>query len=100
MRFEKLGLHDYAVYVNGFTDAIGKAGQIGDDCWFQARADLGGGITWEKTMIDAVRAWATARQRTQLQKEQLRQLIERERLFALLSPLPTERYEEETDDED
>lgn len=95
MRFEKLGKYDYAVYVDGFSDCIGKAGKIGDDCWFQARADLGGEVFWEMTMLDAVGAWA----RAQKQRQEYRLKIEREMLLALIAPLPTERYDTE-DDED
>ena len=58
IRFEKTGKHDFAVYVKGESDAIGKAGVIGADCWFLARADLGGEIAWGVTMTEAVVLWA------------------------------------------
>lgn len=58
VRFEKLGKYDFAVYVKGESDAIGKAGVIGTDCWFLARADLGGDIAWGVTMLEAVALWA------------------------------------------
>ena len=100
MRFEKLGWHDYAVYVDGFADCIGKAGKIGDDCWFQARADLGGAVVWDRTMRDAVRTWALERQRAQQRQKQVRQRIDKEKISALLAPLPTERYDDLEDMED
>lgn len=81
IRFERLGKHDYAVYVKGEQDAIGKAGKLCDDCWFVARASLGGGMAWEKTMLDAVKAWAA----TQLRNARLKRLIEREMFVAAIS---------------
>lgn len=85
LRFEKLGNHDFAVYLSGFADAIGKAGQVGEECWFQARADLGGGTCWAATMEGAVRAWAVS----ETQKKQLQRLIIAEMIYALCNPLPT-----------
>ena len=94
IRFEKLGTHDFAVYVTGESDAIGKSGTIGDDSWFMARADLGGGIFWEKTMLAAVAAWAAHG----VLKQKVQQLIKREMILARLMPLPG--VEEDEDNED
>lgn len=91
IRFEKLGVHDYAVYVKGEPDAIGKSGSLCGECWFLARADLGGGIAWEKTMLDAVKAWA----RNELQARRLRRLILQEMVLAPLLQLPMEEEENE-----
>ena len=90
IRFEKLGHHDYAVYVKGEADAIGKAGMLCGEAWFKARASLGGGLAWEKTMLDAVKAWA----RAELQTKRLRRLILREMTLAPLLQLPMERGED------
>lgn len=91
IRFEKLGHHDYAVYVKGEADAIGKAGVLCGEAWFMARASLGGGLAWEKTMIDAVKAWA----RAELEVKRLRRLILREMTLAPLLQLPIERGEDD-----
>ena len=90
IRFEKLGKHDFAVYVTGESDAIGKAGVLCGEAWFQARASLGGGLAWEKTMLDAVKAWA----RAELQIKRLRRLILQEMTLAPLLQLPMERGED------
>ena len=95
IRFEKLGHHDYAVYVKGEADAIGKAGVLCGEAWFMAKASLGGGLTWEKTMLDAVKAWA----RAELKINRLRRLILAEMLYAVEHPLPMEEDEEEDDDD-
>lgn len=89
VRFEKLGHHDYAVYVKGEADAIGKAGMLCGEAWFKARASLGGGLVWEKTMLDAVMAWA----RSELRVKRLRRLILQEMTLAPLLQLPMERGE-------
>ena len=86
IRFERLSEHDFAVYVAGFADAIGKAGKIGDDCWFKARSDLGGAIAWEKTMLDAVKEWAVRASRRKL----LHRLILREMFIAMITGPITE----------
>lgn len=86
IRFERLSDHDFAVYVAGFADAIGKAGKIGDDCWFKARSDLGGTIAWEKTMYDAVMTWAVRASRRKL----LHRLILREMFLAMITGPITE----------
>ena len=90
IRFEKLGRWDYAVYVDGERDAIGKAGMVCGDAWFLARESLGGGIVWDKTMLGAVKAWA----RKELRKKQLRKLILQEMALAMLMSLPVEKEEE------
>lgn len=90
IRFEKLGHHDFAVYVKGECDAIGKAGMLCGEAWFKARASLGGGLAWEKTMLDAVKAWA----RAELQNKRLRRLILQEMTLAPLLQLPMERGED------
>lgn len=87
VRFEKLGHHDYAVYVKGETDAIGKAGMLCGEAWFLAKASLGGGLAWEKTMLDAVKAWA----RHEQQSKRLRRLI----LLEMATVSTLERKEEE-----
>lgn len=80
IRFEKLGFHDYAVYVTGEPDAIGKAGTLCGESWFLARQSLGGALVWEKTMLDAVKAWAM----TQLRRKRLRELIKKEMVIGAL----------------
>ena len=91
IRFEKLGHHDYAVYVKGEADAIGKAGMLCGEAWFKARASLGGGLAWDKTMLTAVQAWA----RAELQAKRLRRLILQEYVLAPAFQLPVERGEDE-----
>lgn len=95
LRFEKLGVCDFAVYLSGFADAIGKAGQIGKECWFQPRDDLGGGVCWAATMAGAVRAWAIS----EIQRKQLQRLIIAEMIYGICNPLPTV-CEEDTNHED
>lgn len=80
LRFEKLGLYDYAVYVDGEADAIGKAGILCGESWFLARKDLGGALTWGKTMNEAVSFWAE----NQLRCIQLRKRIKREAKIAII----------------
>ena len=91
VRFERLGKFDYAVYVKGEADAIGKAGTLDGESWFLPRASLGGEITWEKTMLDAVKAWA----RHELQAKRLRRLILQEMAFAPVLQLPMVEEEED-----
>ncbi len=91
IRFEKLGKYDYAVYVKGEQDAIGKAGELCGEAWFLARASLGGGLAWDKTMLDAVKAWA----RDQQQIKRLRRLI----LLEMASvPMPHDEEEKEEEE--
>ena len=76
LRFEKLGKHDYAVYLDGESDAVGKAGMLCGEAWFLARESLGNGIAWGKTMTEAVAFWAF----TQLRERRLREIF-RQQLF-------------------
>ena len=91
IRFEKLGHHDFAVYVKGESDAIGKAGVLCGEAWFKARASLGGGLAWEKTMLEAVKAWA----REELQTKRLRRLILQEMALAPLLQMPMMEEDED-----
>ena len=91
IRFERLGFEDFAVYVSGEADAIGKAGVLCGESWFLARPSLGGGLAWEETMFDAVQSWA----RTRLRQTQLRRLILREVALSALQYQSVERGDED-----
>ena len=90
IRFEKLGRWDYAVYVDGERDAIGKAGMVCGDAWFLARESLGGGIVWDKTMLAAVKAWAIG----EMRKRYLRRKILQEMALAKMMQLPKVKEED------